>query len=270
MLKVLTLNLWHDSGPWPERARRIRGWIERLDPDLIAFQEVLRGAGRDLAAELVAQRAYALEFAGASTFWRDASAEFGNAIASRWPIAKSERLALPDGGDGETRCALRCRIDSPHGPLSFTCTHLNWKLHHGAIRERQVAAVSAFARAEHERGTFPPLLAGDFNAEPDADEIRFLTGLHALDGRSAYWNDAWRVAGRGSDGITWSNRNDYARTAWEPDRRIDYVFAGYATRDGRGHVEDCRVVCDDERAGVWPSDHFGVYALLRTEGMPGL
>ena len=35
MLKVLTLNLWHDAGPWAERADRIRDWIDRLRPDLI-------------------------------------------------------------------------------------------------------------------------------------------------------------------------------------------------------------------------------------------
>ena len=29
-------------------------------------------------------------------------------------------------------------------------------------------------------------------------------------------------------------------------------------------------VCDDEVDGVWPSDHFGVYAELRTEPIPGL
>lgn len=200
MLKVLSFNLWHDAGPWPERARRIRAWLDRLDPDRIALQEVLRRPGRDLAAELVGDRGHALAFARAS-------------------------------------------------------------------HERQVAALAAFARGAHERGSFPPLLAGDFNAEPDSDEIRYLTGLHSLGGRSEYWNECWRVAGRASDGITWSNRNAYARFAWEPDRRIDDVFAGYALRDGRGHVEDYRVVCDDERAGVWPSDHFGVCALLCTEPM---
>lgn len=36
-------------------------------------------------------------------------------------------------------------------------------------------------------------------------------------------------------------------------------------RYGVGLVERCQVVCDDERDGVWPSDHFGVYAELRTE-----
>jgi len=30
------------------------------------------------------------------------------------------------------------------------------------------------------------------------------------------------------------------------------------------------VVCDDEEGGVWPTDHFGVYAEIRTEPIPGL
>ena len=53
--------------------------------------------------------------------------------------------------------------------------------------------------------------------------------------------------------------------ALEPERRIDYVFAGYPTPQGLGLIERCHVVCDDEKDGVWPTDHFGVYAELRTE-----
>ena len=62
-----------------------------------------------------------------------------------------------------------------------------------------------------------------------------------------------------------SPRNPYARSALLPDRRIDYIFSGSPQRDGTGLVETCRVVCDDAEAGVWPSDHFGVYAELRTQ-----
>lgn len=264
MLKVLTLNLWRDNGPWPERMLRVRAWVDRLAPDLIAFQEVLDSPERNLARDLLADRPYELAFGRASAVQKDPSQSLGNAVASRWPIAKQERLALPDDGDGETRSAIACRIDSPHGPLVFSSTHLNWRLNHGVVRERQVVALSDFVTAQHVKGEFSPIIAGDFNAEPDSDEIRYMTGRHSLGGRSVYWNDAWLVAGHG-DGTTWSNRNRFARVAWEPERRIDYVFAGNPRAGGRGHVEVCRVVCDDERGGIWPSDHFGVYAELRTE-----
>ncbi|HTO68470.1 MAG TPA: endonuclease/exonuclease/phosphatase family protein [Myxococcota bacterium] len=266
MLRVLSLNVWNDSGPWALRAERIRGWIERLSPDLIAFQEVLQSPQRDLARELVGHRGYHLAFARASGFWKSPEESFGNAIASRWPIAKTDSLPLfQKEGDHETRVALLCHIESPHGPLVFSSTHLNWKFHHGFVREKQVVALADFVRGQRVHRAFPAIIAGDFNAEPDSDEIRYMTGRHSIDGRSVYWNDAWLVAGRDGDGVTWSNRNAYAREALEPDRRIDYVFVDYPLRDGRGVIESCRVVANDERAGVWPSDHFGVYAELRTD-----
>jgi endonuclease/exonuclease/phosphatase family metal-dependent hydrolase len=266
MLRVLTLNIWNDSGPWPKRAERIRAWIAKLSPDLIAFQEVLQSPQRDLAQELVGQSGYQLAFAKASNFWRTPEDAIGNAIASRWPIAKSDVLPLPaKDADGETRCALLTHIESPHGPLVFACTHLNWKFHHGATREKQVVALADWVRGQRVHRGFPAIVCGDFNAEPDSDEIRYMTGRHSIDGRSVYWNDAWLLAGRDSNGVTWSNRNAYARTALEPERRIDYIFTDYPLRDGRGLVESCRVVCDDERAGVWPSDHYGLFAELRTE-----
>ncbi len=266
MLSVLTLNLWHDAGPWPARRERIRSWIDRLDPDLIGFQEALRGDGLDQVAELLEGRRDALDFVHGSPIERDGrTLSFGNAIASRWPLVRREELRLADRGDGETRAALWVEVDSPHGPIGFTCTHLHWRFHHGAVRERQVRAVAEQAIARRPKGGFPPLVVGDFNAEPDSDEIRFLTGGHAIGGKSVYFHDAWRVVGDGGDGFTWSNQNPWARANLEPNRRIDYVFAGYPTREGVGLLELCQVVCNDEKDGIWPSDHFGVYAELRTD-----
>ena len=273
-LKILSLNLWHDAGPWPERAKRIREWIDRLDPDLIGFQEALQGEATDQVAELLAGRGYHLDYAAATPRWLGREVSFGNAVASRWPLRTGEDdravLALPSGGDGEQRTALSVTADAPFGPVSFTTTHLNWRFHHGQVRERQVLALAPWVRKRRPPGGFPPLLVGDFNAEPESAEIRFVTGLQSLAGRSVYFADAWRVAGAGSDGTTWSNRNDYARRWLEPERRIDYVFAGPPRRDGLGQVTSCRVVCDDSRDGVWPSDHFGVYAELRDAPHPEL
>jgi len=270
-LSVLTLNLWHDSGPWPERAARIREWIDRLEPDLIGFQEALRTDGRDQVAELLEGRGYHLAYAPATPFWREGSAfshgQFGNAVASRFPIVEREAIALPDAGDGEKRSALSVTLDSPFGPLSFTCTHLHWKFRHGEVRERQVQAVCELVLRRRLRAGFPSILVGDFNAEPEAAEIRYVTGLQSLGGRSVAFLDAWRTVGRGS-GITWSNQNAYARVALEPDRRIDYIFTGFPMRSGVGQLLDCRVVCNDEKDGVWPSDHFGLYAELRSEPRP--
>lgn len=268
MLKVLTLNIWNRTGPWERRRELIRAQIDRIAPDVIGLQEVLRGDTVDQLADL-APAGFHTDFACAQPFWEDGRLEFGNAVCSRWPIVAREETRLPDNGDDEHRVALSVTIDAPFGALSVTSTHLNWKLHHGFVRERQVAALADAVVRRRPRGGFPPVVVGDFNAEPDSSEIRFMTGLHPIDGRSVLFYDAWRVAGDGGPGATWSNRNPFARIALEPDRRIDYVFAGYPVRTGAdhglGHIESCRVVCDEEVDGVCPSDHYGVLAELRTE-----
>lgn len=269
-IRLLTLNLWHDRGPWQERRERVRDWIARLEPDLVCLQEVLRGPSRDQLAELFDGGAWSLDFAEATPFWHDSALSFGNAVASRWPLRDREALRLPDAGDDERRVALSVTVETPHGLLGVTCTHLNWKLHHGWVRERQVVALADFARRRRPGLELPPVVAGDLNAEPDSAEIRYLTGLQSLEGRSMLFYDAWRVGGDGGTGITWSNRNPYARVAIEPDRRIDYVLVGYPQPTGVGRVETCRVACHEPRDGVWPSDHFGVYAELRTEPIPDL
>ncbi len=265
-LKLLTLNVWHDQGPWERRRARIRQWLDRLDPDVVALQEVLQGPGRDQLAELLGDRGFHLAFAPATRFWRDPAIGFGNAVASRFPIRDRAELRLPAADDDhERRVALSVTIETPWGLLGFTCTHLNWKLHHGWVRERQVVALADFARERRPALDLPPVIAGDLNAEPDSAEIRYLTGLQSLGGRSVLFYDAWRFAGDGGPGHTWSNRNAYARAAIEPDRRIDYVLAGYPQPSGVGRIDACRVVCDDEQDGVWPTDHFGVYAEIRTD-----
>ena len=269
-LKVLTLNIWNEDGPWPERAKRIREWIDRLDPDLIGLQEVLRGPRLDQLEELLPGGRYHSVWARATDFWNDWALGFGNAVASRWPIAEHAELELPSGADGERRVVIRAGIEAPFGPLVFASTHLNYRFHHGSVRERQVVAACDFVWQARPRGGFPPMLVGDFNAEPESAEIRYVSGLQSLEGRSMYLRDAWTHAGDGGAGITWSNANTYTRPWLEPDRRIDYIFVGPPQRNGIGLIEHCRVVCNDPRDGVWPSDHFGILAEVRTVPRPDL
>ena len=270
-LKVLSLNIWHDQSPWSERARLIRQWIERLEPDLIGFREVLVGEGVDQVRELVGDSGFHTEYGAAMTLPDRTHLRFGNAIASRWPVLASEEIRLPDRGDWESRAALCVTVDSPYGQIGLTCTHLHWQFNHGYVREKQVVLVAEKAWKSRPENGFPPIIVGDFNAEPGSDEIRYMTGLHSLHGESVAFMDAWAVAGDHSlpgeegQGITWSNRNAYARVENEPRRRIDYIFAGLPGREGLGAIESCRVVCNEEEGGVWPTDHFGVFAEFRTD-----
>jgi endonuclease/exonuclease/phosphatase family metal-dependent hydrolase len=176
-LKILTLNLWNTSGPWDARRPRVREWVDKLEPDLIGFQEVLRapdGDGIDMAREILEGAGFHIEH-GANA--RQGGIHFGNAVASRWPIVDRDVAELPNGDRPEGRCAVSVTVDAPFGEVSFTSTHLNWKLHDGHSREQQVVALADVVLKRRPRGGFPPIVVGDFNAVPDSAEIRYMTGL---------------------------------------------------------------------------------------------
>jgi endonuclease/exonuclease/phosphatase family metal-dependent hydrolase len=119
--------------------------------------------------------------------------------------------------------------------------------------------------AARPRSAVPPILAGDFNAEPESTEIRFMKGLHAFDARSFYMQDAYEVALAPAPGWTWDVRNSYTAAANEPNRRIDYIFVGWRAEDGTGVVESAAVTCNGAGAnGAWPTDHLGVVAEIRS------
>jgi endonuclease/exonuclease/phosphatase family metal-dependent hydrolase len=259
MLSVMTLNIWNDDGPWPQRAKLIREQIDELNPDLIG----LVGEEVDLLKDILNGTSYHHAFAKAVEGWPRDGVVNGNAVISRWPIKSSERLVLPTPADHNGRAALIAIIDSPHGPLCFTSTHLSWRFTDGAVREKQVRVLADRLMALTPEKSFPPIVVGDFNSVRESAEIRYLTGLQTLEGKSMYLRDAWFHVGDGSDGLTWTQKNPYIPHWLAPERRIDYVFVGAPNRDGVGEILSCRVICNQPIDDVWPSDHFGVYAELR-------
>lgn len=287
-LRVATLNLWNRGGPWEERLAAIRAHLARERPDVIGLQEALRFPGFDQAA-LVA------EGLGYEVAWGEASPNhgfpMGNAVLSRLPIRETRHVLLPNGGTDEQRALVSCRLEGALAPdgapndapddgsndarrfaLWFHVTHLNWRLDEPHVRALQVRAVAdeVLAREAEAAGAFasrgatdlPAVLVGDFNAEPDADEMRFLRGLTALGGVGVRFTDAFAYAGDGSPGVTFSRENPFAAPLREPDRRIDYVYVRGPDDAGRGQPLACRVAFREPVAGVHASDHFGVVAEL--------
>jgi endonuclease/exonuclease/phosphatase family metal-dependent hydrolase len=264
-LRVMTWNVWHQFGPWRARRHAIAATLDATAPDVVALQEVWGASDGSFAGELAADLGYSHVDA-----WRaeHEGVTFGNAVLARWPITDAHQLALPaPEGRDELRTALRADVDGPRGPIQVFCTHLNWRFDQSAIRQEQVRAIADFvrkARQPRERfGGFPPIVCGDFNAVPDSDEIRLLTGRSTVAVDGLVFHDAWEVAGDGSAGHTWSNRNPFAQRGLEPDRRIDYVFVGWPKEGGAGHVRRCWLTGMEPVEGVLPSDHYAVVAEVR-------
>jgi len=264
MLRVVTLNLWNLAGDWRRRRAAVIWWLQRLDPDVVCLQEVVDDGSRNTAGWLAERLELAgVAFGGVRVGGDGSSTQFGPAIVSRWPIDIKKAYVLPNspGPTDVERVLLHART----GGLDVFSVHLTSLYESGALREQQCIEIDrVVASCVDPSSPLPPVLAGDFNAEPDSAEVRFLCGLGSLDGRSTYWQDAWRVAGEDGPGWTWDNRNVFAAAEFEPNRRIDYVFVGWRRDSGAGRVESCRVVCDRAVDGVFPSDHYGVLAEIAT------
>jgi endonuclease/exonuclease/phosphatase family metal-dependent hydrolase len=257
-LRVLTVNIWNRQGPWEQRLPLIREGVRSLDPDLVALQEVVRVEGYSQADDIREGLRYEAAFGVAHDF--GGGVEFGNAVLSRWPIARQWVAALPNGGTGEHRSIMLAEVDSPHGTIPFFVTHLNWKLHEGFVREQQVLAIAEHIKREAPIEGLAPILSGDFNAQPEATEIRFLKGLHALGGKSMYLADCFEQTGEGT-GVTFdATRNPFAAPTREHPRRIDYIFVRGPTSSGGGKPLASKVVLQEVHDGIAASDHYGVYA----------
>jgi endonuclease/exonuclease/phosphatase family metal-dependent hydrolase len=257
-LRVVTLNIWNRCGPWEERLAVIREGLRELSPDLVGLQEVIDANGRTQAEDIAEGLGLATAYGMAHSYGGGVS--LGNAALSRWPIAATRLFPLPAGGTDERRSMLLAEIDSPHGKIPFFVTHLNWKQHESVVREQQVLEVADRVKAEAPIDGLPPILVGDFNAQPEASEVRFLKGLQSLEGKSVYFADCFEQCGAGS-GVTFdSTRNQFAEQYHEFPRRIDYVFVRGPDTLVRGKPLSARVVFDEPKNGVFASDHFGVLA----------
>jgi endonuclease/exonuclease/phosphatase family metal-dependent hydrolase len=250
--RVLTLNIWNLAGDWRARRQAIVAVVRRCEPDVVCLQEVVANE-RGNQAEWLADALDGWSVAYAGEPIAGGPDLFGNAVLSRRPIDATAIARLPHVPDDAE--VQRVVVHARTGGVDVFSTHLAWQLHDAALRERQVRALVRFVEERTDpAAAHGPVIAGDFNAEPDANTIRYLCGLTALDGASTYFQDAWR--------LTWSNANPHAALDGEPDRRLDYVFSGFRGPSRAGRPVDCRVVADEPVEGVWPSDHYGVLAVL--------
>ncbi|HTE52204.1 MAG TPA: endonuclease/exonuclease/phosphatase family protein [Kofleriaceae bacterium] len=272
-LTVCTINFWGIEPPLERRLELARRQLADLAPDLVAMQEVrpLDGRGGRTTADVLAEALGMERVYEVAVRWDDGAfgperpgGEEGLALLSRGAILEHRATRLPEARPTEARILLSARIETAGGPMWCHTTHLHYRLDDGLAREQQVLAIDEVVRSLG-RGAddSPQILCGDFNAPPDADEIRFLRGLATLGGRRTHFQDAWLRVNPDDPGLTWSSDNEQTRPlrSLDIDRRIDYVFVTTRRKDGRGTVKDARVVlCERDEGGACASDHFGVLA----------
>lgn len=265
--RVATLNIWNRQGPWPQRLPLIRDGLAALDADVIGLQEVLGFPGMPSQAdEIAAGTGWHVHYAPA---WHiGGGLTYGNAILSKHRLLDVATLPLPAPEGVDPRTVAFARVDLPHGPMPVFVTHLTFQHHLGHARCEQVRALVEHVRRLAPVDGPPPVLMGDFNADPDSDEMRFLRGLTSLGGTSVYFADCWSATQAEGPGFTYDRRNTYALRSREPSRRIDYIYVRGPDRSLRGEPLSAQLALDEPVDGVWPSDHFAVVAEIHAAARP--
>lgn len=264
-IRVVTLNLWNDRNHPERRLEVVAEKLRAEEPDIVALQEVREGPFTAQATTLARMLDMRLSFGVVDA--NSPGGPIGNAVLSRYPITSAQTFTLPSTPE-DPRSALQASVSTPSGEVRVTCTHLSWEPDAAPRREAQVLVLDELCRAPAEVHSF---LCGDFNMPPGAAAIRFLTGCDALAGRGTFFRDAWARRHPDDDGFTYSAKNPCAVRWIEQNRRIDYVFVrGAVSHQGEHAIEDARIVLDSPAAdGTWPSDHFGVLAVVRLTPVPG-
>lgn len=174
-LKVMSYNIHHCNPPSAgakidlEAIARV---INQEKPDLVALQEVdvntiRSGKGLNQARELA-------RLTGMNYFFSKAidheGGDYGVAVLSKYSIVDSIRFALPVDPviGGEPRTLAAVVVQPKKGPrFVFASTHLDLKASNRVSQSKQI--VAHFASS-----AIPVILAGDFNAVPESDVIKFL------------------------------------------------------------------------------------------------
>ncbi|MBT2532964.1 endonuclease/exonuclease/phosphatase family protein [Arthrobacter sp. ISL-48] len=255
--RIVTWNVWGLYGPWREREAAIATTLAGAAPDIVVLAESWAKAGEGQCARLAGPLKMPHHAFSGVKAQEDESALSGVGVMSRWPISTTSI---------STFGALRVQyaeIDGPRGPIQMYGVVMDaWWLDESRARQEAVRGLLAHVHAAQD-DRIPLVLCGDFNADPDSDEIRMMTGRAAAPAPGLSFYDAWEVAGDGTRGCTWSNENAWATQLLWPERRIDYVFTAAPRRGGAGHPLRAAILGTSPVHGLYPSDHYAVQADIR-------
>ena len=231
-LRVLSYNIHHAEGVDRKLdVERIARVIRSVEPDLVALQEVDKKVKRtqvvDQPAELARLTKTHVVF-GANIELQ--GGHYGNAVLSRFPIAKHKNHLLPNIDGSEQRGVIEAEVTLPESkqPLLLLATHLDFRAD-GQERLASAKAINDMAAKHPER---PTLLAGDLNATPESKTLERFASM-------------WTLANEKPMATVPVN---------EPTKQIDFILS--RPRD-RWKVIEVKVL--DEAIA---SDHRAIFAVL--------
>ena len=234
-LRVLSYNIHHAEGVDRKLdLERIAKVILSVNPDVVALQEVDKSVKRtgsiDQPAELARLTEMKVIF-GANIELQ--GGHYGNAVLSRFPIARHKNHLLPNIDNGEQRGVIEAELEIPQADQTvlLLATHLDYR----ADERERLASAKAINELIASHPEQPALLSGDLNATPESKTLQLFERM---------WTQA-------------NAKPMFTVPVSEPTKQIDFILYRPANR---WKVVDVKVL--DEAVA---SDHRAIFAVLELQ-----
>jgi endonuclease/exonuclease/phosphatase family metal-dependent hydrolase len=287
-VRIATLNMLNAPATLTERNQVLDKELARLNPVLLAAQEVLRDpddpdAVHPEIVESMGKAGLVHAVLGRPGEGHAPGEPGGSPLVIRHSVAvfyREDSLKLVDSGvfdfgissftrfqpPGAAWAVFR-RLDAPDSPaVVLFSAHFAWGGDAGY--ERLESARRVEAHASHLARIYPGskiFLGGDLNETPDSDTLRYLRGLTAVV-PGAYWIDTWEWLNEGEPGHTQIPTSEYAiatalvvgikNPSLMPKRRLDYLMVRGWEYGGLGEAPT--VETWGVSGGRYASDHLGL------------
>ena len=195
-LRVLAYNVKHGRGnDGKVDLGRTAGVIRRLNPDVVALQEIDNKATRSGQVDEAKRlgELTGLRYHEFGRFMDFQGGEYGMAIISRYPLSDVTNLRLPDGA--EPRTSLIAVVQAPQ-PFRLANVHFY------ATEQERLAQARTLLEFLDQRHDLPCIIAGDFNSKPDSPVLKLFSD--------------WHTPHKGEDHFTFSSD--------KPRIEIDYIL----------------------------------------------
>lgn len=254
-LKILSYNI---QGMKPNtqagfRLSHIIAEIKNLDPDIIALQEInqaVSGNGSDnqgMAITNALSEHFGIEYHYYQQFthlsWDNKFREYIG-IISKHPVEEKGFFQLVTGVF--PRKVVWNYIETPLGKINFFSTHLSFNS--SSVRAAQTKQIDPYVKdIEDNYPSANAILCGDFNDQPNAGSITYLTN-------KAYF-DSFKENNPGLSGFTVPSN--------APNARIDYIF--YTNPNDLIPASTQTVMEGPFVSNLYRSDHLGVLSIFKAK-----
>lgn len=255
MVRIATFNIWNNQTLWLERIEAICEEVKRVNPEIIALQEV-RTYMDDVKKMSVAQHiAHVAGYPFCIFKEYPDSPDEGLAFISKIPVYTEDAIWSNDEKESNY-CAIRITFHYDNHEFGMTNVHLNWRSL--SIREEQIKAVHDWVIKENETKPYE-ILCGDFNDDPSSNIHQYLTDHLWLD--TAQYKE--QVDCIEAQPTLDSIHNTNIKNEANPNRqsRYDWIFLNKNNSSRMPCIHKVEVFGNRSltKSNVFPSDHYGVF-----------